>query len=156
MFAVWCTGERELYDLKKDPHQLHNLYDNRDQNIQLLLDRLDALLAVLKSCRGHTCRNPWRVLHPDNPSIETLDDALDAQVIYLFIGHRAYSLVFLNMAYSTMITINGSERFHSVNVWATTLLPQKNQAPWSRPRLPPADKTVRNKQFSSTCSLAGF
>ncbi|KAI7876523.1 Arylsulphatase [Lichtheimia hyalospora FSU 10163] len=74
-YSVWCTGEHELYDLDNDPYELHNLYDSGRVTTQLV-DRLDALLSVLKSCRGHTCRDPWRVLHPDNPKVQTLADAL--------------------------------------------------------------------------------
>lgn len=78
-YSVWCTGEHELYDLHEDPYELHNLYDTDLVSIQIV-DRLDALLGVLKSCRGHTCRDPWRVLHPDNPKVQTLADALHINV----------------------------------------------------------------------------
>ncbi|KAI7896354.1 alkaline-phosphatase-like protein [Mucor mucedo] len=74
MYTVWCTGEHEFYDLKKDPYEMNNLYDQA--NIQLV-NRLDALLIVLKSCRAETCRDPWKVLHPTNKSVKTLQDALD-------------------------------------------------------------------------------
>jgi hypothetical protein len=37
--------------------------------------RLDALLFVLKSCKGKTCRRPWHELHPDG-DVLTLEDAL--------------------------------------------------------------------------------
>lgn len=74
MYAVWCTGEHEFYDLKKDPYEMNNLYDQA--NVQLV-NRLDALLVVLKSCRAETCRDPWRVLHPYDTSVKTLQDALD-------------------------------------------------------------------------------
>jgi hypothetical protein len=84
MYAVWCTGEREFYDLKQDPYELNNLYDSA--NVQLV-NRLDALLVVLKSCRAETCRDPWRVLHPYDDDIKTLADALDTKVIiYIKVG----------------------------------------------------------------------
>lgn len=73
MYAVWCTGEHELYSLKEDPYELHNLYEGA--NIQLV-NRLDALLVVLKSCRAETCRDPWSILHPNDDSVKTLKDAL--------------------------------------------------------------------------------
>ncbi|KAL7309932.1 hypothetical protein PS15m_010749 [Mucor circinelloides] len=72
-YAVWCTGEHELYDLKKDPYELKNLYSNANAQ---LVNRLDALLLVLKSCRAESCRDPWRVLHPNDKSVKTLQDAL--------------------------------------------------------------------------------
>lgn len=73
MYAVWCTGEHEFYDLKNDPYELKNLYNGASMQ---LLNRLDALLLVLKSCRAETCRDPWRILHPHDKSVQTLADAL--------------------------------------------------------------------------------
>ncbi|KAI8367634.1 arylsulfatase [Radiomyces spectabilis] len=73
MYAVWCTGEHELYDLKKDPYEQHNIYDSAKPQ---LLNRLDALLTVLKTCKAENCRDPWRVLHPHDASVKTLSDAL--------------------------------------------------------------------------------
>jgi len=43
-----------------------------------LLPRLDALLAVLKTCKGRACTHPWSVLHPAN-DVSDLHDALDAR-----------------------------------------------------------------------------
>ena len=40
--------------------------------------RLDALLAVLKTCKGRACTHPWSVLHPAN-DVSDLHDALDAR-----------------------------------------------------------------------------
>lgn len=31
---------------------------------------------VLKSCKEESCRDPWRVLHPDDDSVRSLGDAL--------------------------------------------------------------------------------
>ncbi|KAI2834522.1 hypothetical protein CBS147321_5572 [Aspergillus niger] len=80
-YSVWCDGDHELYDLSTDPYQMNNIYTQQD-NIHLLsrplssvIDRIDALLLVLKSCKGNTCIQPWRVLHPDG-SVESLKDAL--------------------------------------------------------------------------------
>lgn len=78
MYAVWCTGEHELYDLKQDPYELDNMYDD-DAHIQLT-NRLDALLVVLKECKAESCRDPWRILHPDDDSVKTLEDALHEKV----------------------------------------------------------------------------
>ncbi|KAI8330816.1 alkaline-phosphatase-like protein [Choanephora cucurbitarum] len=74
MYTVWCTGEHEFYDLKKDPYELENLFESVDTQ---LLNRLDALLVVLKSCRAESCRDPWKILHTDGSSVSTLKDALD-------------------------------------------------------------------------------
>ncbi|KAF9164832.1 hypothetical protein DFQ26_000963 [Actinomortierella ambigua] len=63
-YSVWCTGEHELYDLTKDPYQIHNAYAQTLVKKPYLIDRLDALLNVLRTCKGQTCRDPWSVLHP--------------------------------------------------------------------------------------------
>lgn len=73
MYSVWCTGEHEFYDLKNDPYQMKNSYLSVDNQ---LVNRLDALLAVLKSCRAETCRDPWGILHPNDNTVKTLKDAL--------------------------------------------------------------------------------
>ncbi|KAL4790322.1 Six-hairpin glycosidase-like protein [Aspergillus venezuelensis] len=74
-YAVWCTGDHELYDLKADPYQINNIYTS---NPSTFTSRLDALLLVLKSCAGSTCIEPWKELHPDG-SVSTLSDALDSK-----------------------------------------------------------------------------
>jgi len=43
-----------------------------------LIPRLDALLAVLKTCKGRVCTHPWSTLHPED-DVNTLHDALDAR-----------------------------------------------------------------------------
>lgn len=40
-----------------------------------LTSRLDALIMVLKSCKGKSCIDPWSVLHPQG-DIKTLKDAM--------------------------------------------------------------------------------
>ena len=67
LYTVWCTGEKEYYDLVKDPFQIKNIYKETKPT---LLNRLDALLNVLRTCKGPTCRDPWSVIHPENKSIE--------------------------------------------------------------------------------------
>jgi hypothetical protein len=41
-----------------------------------VIDRLDSLLMVMKSCKGKECHLPWQTLHP-NSKIKTLKHALD-------------------------------------------------------------------------------
>ncbi|KAG0311503.1 hypothetical protein BGZ99_010122 [Dissophora globulifera] len=60
LYSVWCTGEHEYYDLTKDPFQIKNIYKKTKPS---LLNRLDALLNVLRTCKGPTCRDPWSVIH---------------------------------------------------------------------------------------------
>ncbi|GKT61402.1 hypothetical protein ColTof4_01483 [Colletotrichum tofieldiae] len=83
-YAVWCTNEHELYDLQTDPHQMNNLYPAVRPAaawLERLVERLDSLMMVMKSCKGVTCRQPWDVLHPpktvkDGDRVRSLDDAL--------------------------------------------------------------------------------
>lgn len=44
-------------------------------SITRVVDRLDSLMLVLKSCRGKTCVEPWKILHPQG-DVESLQDAL--------------------------------------------------------------------------------
>lgn len=86
LYTVWCSGEREFYDMSRDPSQMHNYFDPSHTPSQIhydllgrsfkhVINRLDALLMVTKSCKGSSCHEPWRVLHPDGP-VATLAGAL--------------------------------------------------------------------------------
>ncbi|KAF2704668.1 Arylsulphatase [Pleomassaria siparia CBS 279.74] len=91
-YSVWCNNEHELYDLNTDPGQLKNLLA-RDVKVeqQTLLGfpltkvvaRLDSLLFVLKSCKGRTCIQPWRALHPA-ANVENLHDALSPRYDHFY------------------------------------------------------------------------
>ncbi|KAK4688406.1 hypothetical protein P7C73_g1707, partial [Tremellales sp. Uapishka_1] len=100
-YSVWCTGERELYDLTTDPNQVRNIlaplnelgsFTPFDQtspsgqsvlpvHLQKLLNRLDGLVLVLKTCVGGGCTNPYGQLFPSIASaggaISRLGHALD-------------------------------------------------------------------------------
>ena len=86
-YSVWCNNEHELYDMVKDQGQMDNIYKrvgttfnigNRQVTLKQLETRLDALLLVLKDCKGQTCIKPWSALHP-NGGVESLGDALKQQ-----------------------------------------------------------------------------
>ncbi len=53
IFVEYDGGERELYDLAKDPSELHNLSPTAPRH---LVDRLSGLLAQLASCKAQGCR----------------------------------------------------------------------------------------------------
>jgi N-acetylglucosamine-6-sulfatase len=88
-YSVWCTGDKEYYDVRIDPGQVENYFDDGDEKIlakrekyelagrsfENVVDRLDALMMVLKSCKGDACREPWNVLHPGG-EVRNLKDAL--------------------------------------------------------------------------------
>lgn len=71
-----------------DPGQLHNLLSperslvdatvtisGRQRPLGKVVDRLDALMMVLKSCKQQSCTHPWKSLHPSG-NVQSLDDAL--------------------------------------------------------------------------------
>ncbi|PNP78540.1 hypothetical protein FNYG_08170 [Fusarium nygamai] len=84
-YSAWCNNEHELYDLKMDPGQLNNIFPHTDNvttstkllgtTIRQVLNRLDALMLILKSCKGKTCIEPWKILHPEG-GVACLKDAL--------------------------------------------------------------------------------
>jgi len=92
-YALWCVPANkwntvdnlnlhELFDLGLDPWELNNRYSQVSSNplASRLVDRLDAVLTVMAYCEGPSCRNPWRVLHPDgsaNSLVEALSPVFD-------------------------------------------------------------------------------
>jgi arylsulfatase A-like enzyme len=53
LYVEYAAGERELYDLRKDSYELHNLHDSADPD---LISKLDARLDALRDCAGEGCR----------------------------------------------------------------------------------------------------
>ncbi len=53
IYIEYASGEREFYDLEKDPFQLENKYEAADPD---LLRRLGNRLEELKNCEGRSCR----------------------------------------------------------------------------------------------------
>jgi hypothetical protein len=53
-YIEYVTGERELYDMNKDPYQLQNIAATADKS---LLTKLSAWLASLANCKGDSCRS---------------------------------------------------------------------------------------------------
>lgn len=80
LFSRWCeNNDTELYNtkvckskcywknvrltpLQEDPYELTNLALDPDADTQRLIDRLNGVLYVTKSCNQDDCRNPWNVL----------------------------------------------------------------------------------------------
>ena len=52
-YVRWKTGERELYELQRDPYELENVIDEADPGT---LARLKTRLRLLSACRGSACR----------------------------------------------------------------------------------------------------
>ena len=54
LYVKYATGERELYDTRTDPEEIHNLAGTgADRHIETLLDRQ---LEELRHCAGNACR----------------------------------------------------------------------------------------------------
>ncbi|KAI1332943.1 arylsulfatase [Xylariaceae sp. FL0255] len=62
VYTVWCSGEKELYDLSADPWELTNIIN--ESNSTQMVNRLNALLMVTKSCEQDSCRDPWALIQP--------------------------------------------------------------------------------------------
>jgi arylsulfatase A-like enzyme len=70
-YVEYGTGERELYDLARDPYQLDNVVETADP---ALVAALSARLAELRTCAGAACRSL-----EDLPPIESPSPKLAAQ-----------------------------------------------------------------------------
>jgi hypothetical protein len=83
--------------LQVDPYQINNLLPSgknstgmpiasyADSSVKInnkpllsIVSRLDAIMMVMKSCKGKTCTEPWKVLHPDG-DVKSLKDAMDSK-----------------------------------------------------------------------------
>jgi hypothetical protein len=53
-YVEYLTGERELYDLANDPHQLRNLASDSDYAAEV--DRFHAWLDAFRACSGRSYR----------------------------------------------------------------------------------------------------
>jgi N-acetylglucosamine-6-sulfatase len=53
LYVEYKTGEHELYDLRKDPYELHNMYATAPPEIT---QRLEAQLDALRQCSAEECR----------------------------------------------------------------------------------------------------
>ena len=53
-YIHWSFDEKELYDMKKDPHELENLAN--DPAMAGVMERLEARAAELSKCKGKGCR----------------------------------------------------------------------------------------------------
>ena len=66
LYAEWCTGEREFYNLTEDPREIKNLVSSLDSDLEA---KLSTMLHVMGSCSGLECHNPEL---PDN--YKNIDD----------------------------------------------------------------------------------
>lgn len=89
-YSVWCTNEHELYNMLEDEYQMHNILPKTldiknvtgapllGRDLGQVVQRLDALMMVLKTCSGNECVNPWLQLHPQG-DVQTLQQAMSSK-----------------------------------------------------------------------------
>jgi N-acetylglucosamine-6-sulfatase len=91
-YTVWCTHEHELYDMLTDPDQMTNLVPGNGTSIRIggqelavpqVAARLDALIQVLRTCKGAICVKPWSKLHPQG-NVGSLIEALEPEYNHFY------------------------------------------------------------------------
>jgi arylsulfatase A-like enzyme len=53
LYVEYKTDEHELYDLREDPYELHNVYETASPDLRR---RLEAQLDSLRKCSAEECR----------------------------------------------------------------------------------------------------
>lgn len=72
-----------------------------------VIARLDSLLLVLKSCKGVTCTDPWRKLHPHG-NVKSLRDALKPRYD-AFYEHEQQRVSFSRCANGYLVDAEGPQ-----------------------------------------------
>ncbi|KAI1335281.1 arylsulfatase-like protein [Xylariaceae sp. FL0016] len=123
-YQVWCNNEHELYDLATDPGQMVNLLNPEDGSAQSLLgmpirkvvQRLDSLLFVLKSCKAATCVHPWQSLHPAG-NVASLGDALSPR-FDIFYAEKAKKIEFERCEMGYILDAEGPQFQQEGQAWS--------------------------------------
>ncbi|KAF3000480.1 hypothetical protein E8E14_002677 [Neopestalotiopsis sp. 37M] len=109
-FAVWCTMDHELYNMKADPYQMTNLYGTPNTiagwNATSLTARLNGLLLTLKHCKGRVCTRPWDTLHPQG-DVRNLRDAM-APEYDDFYENQQHAVTFSECALGQLLEFEGA------------------------------------------------
>ncbi|KAI5243090.1 arylsulfatase [Aureobasidium subglaciale] len=126
-YSVWCTGEREFYDVRRDPGQMHNFFADpklaKDYTLagrswQQLIYRLDALLVVLKTCKGNTCVKPWESHHEDG-SVAILTEALNPKFDNYYLKYPKVGFSSCELGYIKSAEGNQDHISHAGVSWMT-------------------------------------
>lgn len=115
LYAKWCSGDEELYDTSNDPYELENLAVTRvnDTETRRLINRLNALLMVTKSCSEETCRNPWSILRA--PAASNTTNVFNNLNGAMAPGHDAFFAGFPRIAFKECMTyqyVSNEEPFY--------------------------------------------
>lgn len=54
LYAEWCTGEKEFYNVSNDPYQIYNIIDQLDPS---LMSKLSSLVEAYGKCAGKSCHD---------------------------------------------------------------------------------------------------
>ena len=76
-------------------------------SLSKIVPRLDALLLVLKSCKGTSCIEAWNVLHPDG-SVHNLRDAPNEK--YDAFYHSQSKVSFGRCEYAYIVDAEGPQQ----------------------------------------------
>eukprot|EP00798_Chlamydomonas_sp_ICE-L_P015360 gene15360-21445_t len=98
-YLLWCNSFIELFDLTEDPYEIVNLVAQAPQR---LLDRFNAVISVLALCRGSTCAEPYKLMHPAG-TVGGLEDAMSAEHDELYAGgsENEVDILFLRVEHFT-------------------------------------------------------
>ncbi len=100
-----------------------------------LIERLDALVLVLKSCVGESCRWPWKQLHP-NGGVNNLMDALKPQYDTYYSHSYAVAKVGWQHCYEGMRKYGASTTYSIENeqpMWLNSTVVQMVRGAGARP-----------------------
>ncbi|KAK7591833.1 hypothetical protein V3481_006471 [Fusarium oxysporum f. sp. vasinfectum] len=115
-----------------DPYQLNNLLPSgpngtgmpiesyakskvkvEGRPLLTIISRLDAIMAVMKSCKGTTCTNPWKVLHPKG-DVKNLRDALKTRHDAFYLESAKENSVSFSMCAGGYLASNESPQQPSI------------------------------------------
>lgn len=100
-----------MKNLLGDHSALQAEYTLADRPFTHVVDRLDALLMVLKSCYAKDCHKPWQVIHPDS-KLKNLKDAMDPAFDTFYAAQPKVSFSSCQLGY-----LKDEEGPQDVNVW---------------------------------------
>ncbi|KAH0843107.1 hypothetical protein FOPE_08396 [Fonsecaea pedrosoi] len=81
--------------------------------------RLDALLMVLKSCKGIECTHPWKILHPDG-NVNNLVDALNTEYDEFYAGQPKVGFEKCSLGYLIQSEGPQTPNYYGANMAAWT------------------------------------
>lgn len=97
--------------LGEDSRYLQASFTLAGRGFEQVLNRLDALLMVLKSCYGKECHEPWQTLHP-NSKVKSIQQALDPDFDEFYADQPKVAFSSCELGY-----LKDAEGPQTVNAW---------------------------------------